>query len=74
MSPPPGTTNTILSLAARLLPRFDAVTQSVITAVLLKGTDPEQAARLLGLSRLDVEEGLTRFLVRAGEVLVRNEA
>lgn len=72
--PPQRPHNPILALAARLLPRFDAVTQSVIVAVLLNGIDPAQAARLLGLTRVDVEEGLTRFLVRAGEALVHHEA
>jgi len=74
-SPPtPRTPSPILALALRLLPLFDAVTQRVITAVLLNGIGPEEAARLLGLSRVDVEEGLTRFLLRAGEALVHNEA
>lgn len=74
LPPQPRTAPPVLALALRLLPRFDGVTQRVITAVLLDGNGPEEAARLLGLSRVEVEEGLTRFLVRAGESLVHNGA
>ncbi len=60
-------------LAARLLARFDAVTQAVAVGVLVDGMEHEELAAALGISRRTVSRKLERFVEHARKFLARSE-
>jgi rubrerythrin len=56
-------------LLREVLPRFDAATQAVATAVIVDGTPQAELASALGVSRRTVARKLTRFLGMARQQL-----
>ncbi len=60
-------------LAARLLSRFDSVTQAVAVGVLVDGMEHEELAAALGISRRTVSRKLERFIEHARKFLARSE-